>query len=142
MRTLVDTCVIIDWATDPAALDDGVWDIIDDPENRIYISAETVRELVVNYNNKNLLNKHWNTAKDMLDTIENKYGVEVLPITRNVVATYTTLRLNEADDHHDPSDHIIISHAITEHLTLISSDTKFPFYRNKGLNLSSSKPAS
>ena len=74
MRTLVDTCVIIDWATDPAALDDGVWDIIDDPENRIYISAETVRELVVNYNNKNLLNKHWNTAKDMLDTIENKYG--------------------------------------------------------------------
>ena len=142
MRTLVDTCVIIDWATDPAALDDGVWDIIDDPENRIYISAETVRELVVNYNNKNLLNKHWNTAKDMLDTIENNYGVEVLPITRNVVATYTTLRLNEADDHHDPSDHIIISHAITEHLTLISSDTKFPFYRNKGLNLSSSKPAS
>ena len=135
MRTLVDTCVIIDWATDPAALDDGVWDIIDDPENRIYISAETVRELVVNYNNKRMLNKRWKTAKDMLDTIENEYGVEVLPITRNVVATHTSLRLNEADNHHAPSDHIIISHAITERLTLISSDTKFPFYRNQGLNL-------
>ena len=35
----------------------------------------------------------------------------------------------------DPSDHIIISHAITEHLTLLSSDQKFPFYRDQGLDL-------
>jgi len=28
-----------------------------------------------------------------------------------------------------------ISHAITEHLTLLSSDTRFPFYRNQGLEL-------
>ncbi len=135
MRTLLDTCVIIDWATDPDVLNDGVWDIIDDPENRIYISAETVRELVVHYNSKKLLAKCWNNTKEMLETIENEYGVEVLPITRNVVATYTGLRLNEAQDHHDPSDHIIISHAITERLTLISCDEKFPFYRNQGLDL-------
>jgi PIN domain nuclease of toxin-antitoxin system len=135
MRTLLDTCVIIDWATDPQALDDGVWDIIDDPENRIYISAETVRELVVNYNTKKLLTKYWDNTKDMLNTIENEYGVEVLPITRNVVATYTGLLLNDAQDHRDPSDHIIISHAITERLTLISSDEKFSFYRNQGLDL-------
>ncbi|MBQ7427959.1 MAG: type II toxin-antitoxin system VapC family toxin [Prevotella sp.] len=135
MRTLIDTCVIIDWATDPQKLADGVWDIIDDPENRIFISAETVRELVVHYNNKELLNKHWETAQDMLTTIEDEYGVEVLPITRDVVATYTRLRLNLDDDHKDPSDHIIISHAITNHMTLISSDEKFPFYRNQGLDL-------
>ena len=42
---------------------------------------------------------------------------------------------NEAMDHRDPSDHVIISHAITEHLTLLSSDEKFPFYRNQGLDL-------
>ena len=35
----------------------------------------------------------------------------------------------------EPSNHIIISHAITEHLTLLSSDQKFPFYRNQGLDL-------
>ena len=82
-----------------------------------------------------MLHKHWKTAKDMLDTIENEYGVEELPITRNVVGTYTSLRLNEAQDHRDPSDLIIISHAITEHLPLISSDAKFPFYRSQGLEL-------
>ncbi len=112
-----------------------VWNIIDDPENRLFISAETVRELVVHYNTKNMLNKHWNTARRMLETIENHYGVEVLPITRNVVATYTGLQLNVADDHRDPSDHVIISHAITERIPLISSDKKFPFYRAQGLDL-------
>ena len=30
---------------------------------------------------------------------------------------------------------IIIAHAITEHLTLLSSDQKFPFYRSQGLDL-------
>ena len=135
MRTLIDTCLIFDWIVDPKGIDDGVWNIIDDPENRLYVSAETVRELVVSFNNKNILNKHWKTAKEMLQCIENDYGLEILPITRNVVATYTGLQLNLDDDHKDPSDHIIISHAITEHLTLISSDTRFPFYRNQGLDL-------
>ena len=135
MRTLLDTCVIIDWATDPQALEDGVWNIIDDPENRLFISAETVRELVVHYNSKKLLTKYWSNTKTMLETIENEYGVEVLPITRNVVATYTGLQLNTADDHRDPSDHIIISHAITERMPLISSDHKFRFYRSQGLDL-------
>jgi len=131
MRALLDTCVIIDWATDPQALEDGIWNILDDPENRLYISAETMRELVVNYNSKKLLTKYWSNAKDMLETIENEYGVEVLPITRNVMATYTELQLNVAQDHRDPSDHIIISHAITEHLTLLSSDLKFAFYQTE-----------
>jgi len=131
MRALLDTCVIIDWATDPQALEDGIWNILDDPENRLYISAETMRELVVNYNSKKLLTKYWSNAKDMLETIENEYGVEVLPITRNVMATYTELQLNVAQDHRDPSDHIIISHAITEHLTLLSSDLKFAFYQKR-----------
>ncbi|MBO7594784.1 MAG: PIN domain-containing protein [Salinivirgaceae bacterium] len=135
MRTLIDTCLIFDWIVDPKGVDDSVWDILDDAENRLYISAETVRELVVSFNNKNILNKHWKTAKEMLQCIENDYGLEILPITRNVVATYTGLQLNLDDDHKDPSDHIIISHAITEHLTLISSDTRFPFYRNQGLDL-------
>ena len=31
------------------------------------------------------------------------------------------------------SDHIIIAHAITERMVLMSSDHNFPFYRNQGL---------
>ncbi len=49
--------------------------------------------------------------------------------------TYSRLTINEAQDHRDPSDHVIIAHAITERLTLLSSDQKFAFYRSQGLDL-------
>ena len=134
-RVLLDTCAVIDLTTDPVALSGGAWDIINDYGNRICISAETARELVVHFNNKRLFPKFWMSAQEMLLSIERDYMIDILLITREVVKTYANLRLNEAMDHHDPSDHIIISHAITEHLTLLSSDQKFPFYRDQGLDL-------
>ena len=134
-RILLDTCAIIDLITDPASLGEGGWDVINDPANRLYISAETGRELIVHYNNKRLLSKYWKTAEEMLVSIEDDYRVTILPVTRDIDYTYARLKLNVAQKHYDPSDHIIISHAISEHLTLLSSDGKLSFYRNQGLDL-------
>ncbi len=135
MRLLLDTCVIIDWLTDSDPFDRNVWDILNDPDNRLYISAETQRELIVSYNNKKFLTRFWNTAEEMLLSIKQEADIDTLPITERTMYTYSRLKLNEAMDHHDPSDHVIIAHAITEQLTLLSSDQKFPFYRNQGLDL-------
>ena len=135
MRLLLDTCVIIEWLTAPDSICNEVWDILNDPECKLYVSAETAKELVVSFNNKKLLPKYWKSAEEMLSTMKNEAMVDILPISEATIFTYTRLQLNEAQDHHDPSDHIIISHAITEHLTLLSSDRKFPFYRNQGLDL-------
>ena len=135
MRVLLDTCVVVDWTIEPRKLNDGVWDIIDDPENRIFISAETVRELVVSFNNKKLLSKRWKTSTDVLKFVEEELGIEFLPIRRDVGYAYSRLQLNEAGDHRDPSDHMIIAHAITARMPLLSSDHNFPFYRNQGLEL-------
>ena len=90
--------------------------------------------MVVQFNNKKLLNRYFKGSTEVLQAVENELGIEFLPIRRDVGYTYSRLRINEADDHRDPSDHII-SHAITERMTLMSSDTKFPFYRNQGLEL-------
>ena len=135
MRILLDTCVIIDWLTDTDPFDDSVWDILNDPENRLYISAETQRELIVSFNNKRFLTRFWKTAEEMLLSIKQEANIDSLPITERTMLTYSRLQLNEKQDHRDPSDHVIISHAITEKLTLLSSDDKFPFYRNQGLDL-------
>ena len=35
----------------------------------------------------------------------------------------------------DPSDHVIIAHAITNRMPLVSSDRKFKFYEDQGLEL-------
>ena len=51
-------------------------------------------------------------------------------LTRDVSAM-----VYDAEKHYDPSDHIIIAHAITMGMPLISSDKKFPFYREQGLDL-------
>ena len=53
----------------------------------------------------------------------------------DVMQTYSRLQRNEAQGHKDPSDHVIISQAITLGIPLISSDTRFPFYRKQGLQL-------
>ena len=49
------------------------------------------------------------------------------------------LHVNEEQDHKDPFDHIIIAHAISHKMSLVSSDTKFPFYRKQGLKLIENK---
>ena len=52
MRLLLDTCVIIDWLTDADPFERNVWDILNDPGTKLYVSAETARELIVSFNNK------------------------------------------------------------------------------------------
>ena len=94
-----------------------------------------MRELVVHFNNKKLLNRYFKTSTDVLKAVEEELDIEFLPIRRNVGYAYSNLRLNEEADHRDPSDHVIIAHAITERMALMSSDHNFPFYRNQGLEL-------
>ena len=134
-RLILDTCAVIELITSSDATELEFWNIIDDPNVMLFASFETARELVVHFNNKTLLSKHWKTARQMLTSIEQDYGIEILPLRRDTAFMYADLQLNEAQAHHDPSDHVIIAHAITEHITLLSSDQKFSFYRNQGLEL-------
>lgn len=134
-RLILDTCAVIDLITSSDATELEFWDILDDPQTMVYASFETARELIVHFNNKRLLSKYWKTAEQMLTSIEQDYGIEFLPLRRDTAFTYAKLQLNEAQSHFDPSDHIIIAHAITERLTLLSSDHKFAFYRPQGLEL-------
>ncbi|MBP3227153.1 MAG: PIN domain-containing protein [Bacteroidaceae bacterium] len=132
---MLDTCVVIDLLTDYDNLERGALAIVSDPANVLVASFETMRELVVHYNNKRLLPKYWKSAKEMIDFVEDDLEIDFLPLRPQVGRTYANLRLNEEQEHHDPSDHIIISHAIAERITLLSSDTRFWYYRDQGLDL-------
>ena len=71
----------------------------------------------------------------MVRSIEETHFVEILPIAKDVMQTYSRLSVNKTMNHNDPSDHVIISHAMTLGIPLISSDTRFPYYTRQGLNL-------
>ena len=130
MRYLIDTNIIVYIISAPDSLDKDVKAIIADPDNILYTSAESAKELVIAYRNKGLLTKRWKNVEDMLHSIEDEYCIYIRPLNREHIYTYARLRLNTQQDH----DHVIISHAITEHLPLISSDTRFGYYRPQGLD--------
>ncbi|MCR4918436.1 MAG: type II toxin-antitoxin system VapC family toxin [Prevotella sp.] len=132
---MLDTCIIIDLLTDAANMEPGVSDLLSDRSNQFFASVESMRELVVHFNNKKLLNRYWKTSEDVLRTVEDELNIEFLPVRPDVGYAYSRLHLNFGQDHRDPSDHMIIAHAITERLPLLSSDEKFPFYRAQGLDL-------
>ena len=135
MRYLIDTNIFVYMASDPEYLNRNIDAIIQDPETLLYISAESVRELIVAYRNKGLCSKRWKSAEAMIVAIEKEFYVKILPLKKEHMQTYAHMEINEAQGHKDPSDHVIIAHAITEHLPLISSDTRFGFYRSQGLSL-------
>lgn len=135
MRYLLDTNIFVYLATDQGLVSEEVYTAITEPDALLYMSAESVRELIVGYYNKSFDTKRWKDAEQMIRSITDVFYIEVLPITIQTMLTYSKLRPYVQHGHKDPSDHIIISHAITEKMTLVSSDTRFPFYKRQGLQL-------
>jgi PIN domain nuclease of toxin-antitoxin system len=135
MRILIDTQIFIFLVQDFSSLSREVVSLLSDYANTLHMSAESVKELIVAYNNKGLLTKKWKSAEEMVTAIEDEYYIKILPVSKEHMKTYSKLSINSIDGHKDPSDHVIISHAITNKIPLISSDRRFPYYTNQGLDL-------
>ena len=135
MRYLLDTNIFIYLVIDPDQLSRDVKAILDDYDNTFYMSSESVKELIVGFNNGKLVSRFWDTAAKMVKDITNRYFIRILPVGEEHMDTYAHLTLNLAEDHRDPSDHVIIAHAITNRMPLVSSDRKFKFYEDQGLEL-------
>ena len=89
MRLMLDTCAIIDLLTDMETLGKGAMALIDDPENELFASAESMRELVVHFNNKRLLNRHYKTSEEVLRVVEQELDIEFLCLYAATWATPT-----------------------------------------------------
>ncbi|MGP1621840.1 MAG: type II toxin-antitoxin system VapC family toxin [Candidatus Cryptobacteroides sp.] len=135
MRYLLDTNIYVYSIVDRKSLSLDVLSILEDYDNSFCMSAESVKELIIGFRNKKLLTRYWKTAKEMVSAITNEFFITVLPVDSEVMKTYSLLNINTDERHKDPSDHIIISHAINNRLPLISSDHKFLFYEKQGLEI-------
>ena len=134
MRLLLDTCIIAFMALEPDRLSQDVLSLIEDYDNQLCVSMESVKELIVAYLRKGIGRKIWKKEEDIIQMIKDDLCIQILPIREEHIRTYARLTINEAQGHNDPSDHIIIAHAITEHIPLVSSDHKFDFYIKQGLD--------
>ncbi|MFZ4725667.1 MAG: type II toxin-antitoxin system VapC family toxin [Paludibacter sp.] len=133
MRYLLDTNIFLYFATDIQLLDKNVLSILEDAENTLYLSVESLKELVQFFRKQKIKPKQWKTEIELLNAVEKDFGISILPLKKEHLHTYAKLSINLVQDHKDPSDHIIISQAITDKITLISSDRKFEFYQKQHL---------
>ena len=133
-RILLDTCIVLYLILERDRLNRDVEALLSDYDNQLCVSMESVKELIVAYRRKGIGRKIWKKEEDIIQMIKDDLCIQILPIREEHIRTYARLTINEAQGHIDPSDHIIIAHAITEHIPLVSSDHKFDFYIKQGLD--------
>ncbi|GHT23029.1 twitching motility protein PilT [Bacteroidia bacterium] len=132
MRYLIDTNIFLFYVSDSAYLDKDVRNILENYENGIYISSESVKEVIHLLQSGKIKTKMWKSANDIFETIENVSHFTIKYVNEQHLRTFAAL--DRVENHNDPSDRLIIAQAITEKLPLISSDRKFEHYRKQKLN--------
>lgn len=124
-KYLLDSHILIWWFIDSSRLDEKLRNIILNNKNTIYISAASIWEL------------HIKSSKNKIDLPTNfinkidKYGFTELRIDFSHASAVEKLDLI----HKDPFDRMLITQAILEDLTLVSSDEIFEKYKKKYKNL-------
>jgi PIN domain nuclease of toxin-antitoxin system len=133
MRYLIDTNILIFILSEPYNISRNVQPILDDYENRIYVSSESIKEVVCLFHEGRVKPKTWKYADDIFDTVEKELGFTISYIKKEHLKTLAAL--TPVKGHNDHCDHLIISHAMTEKMPVISSDGMFKYYKKQGLDL-------
>lgn len=119
MRLLIDSHVVIWWATDPDRISDTVDALMLDPDNEIFVSVASVWEIAIKVENGKL-----NFDQRILDSFDSRMkqlGWTVLPVlTGEAVAAPRLPGL-----HTDPFDRLLAAQAIRHGLFVATVDKAF-----------------
>ena len=118
---LLDTNILLWWFYSHPNLGSQTKDLIQDPENSIFVSAASVWEISIKMGKANL-----DVPNNFTELLYDE-GFTELNITHLHAMHVLELPLH----HSDPFDRILISQALVENLTLVSTDNKFSLYTVK-----------
>lgn len=140
MRLYLDTNILIFTLLNPDELTMEVKNEILDYKNILLTSTVCVEEMIhlcqigkldEGGQKKKKKKQSGLQAEDIVQKVRDA-RIEIVPVSEQHLETYATLPLE--DDHRDPNDRLIIAQAITDRITLISSDRKFEWYKKHGLD--------
>lgn len=121
MNLLLDTHIVIWFISNDRKLSKKIKTLIEDPNNKCFVSIATYWELSIKYALGRL--NLYSTIEEIFDIIQNS-GFDILPITLSHI-----LQLSKLEHHHnDPFDRLIISQSLIKNLQVISNDNYFPAY--------------
>jgi len=111
-----------------------VFDILLDEKNSFYASSISLLEMAQLYRKKRFKNIDYNvfnTGDKLIKHILKAVPmVKILPFEDK--QAFIAGRLDFVPKHNDPNDLAILAHAISEKMTIISCDDKFPEYQKQG----------
>ena len=120
MRLLLDTHILIWWATDDPKLAEPCRLLLLDQENDVYFSSISIWEISIKFAKGTL-----NVSSDRLQRLCRLNGIKPLAFNDKHAVAAGSL----PPHHHDPFDRALIAQAITEPMTLVSSDQWFRSYQ-------------
>lgn len=137
-RYYLDTNILVFMISgDTDNLSSETRNILSDYSSQLNTSIVAVTELLQIHRIGKVKFKKQKTSAEIISAIENALNIKILPFTNQHLTTLA--KLSVVSGHNDPFDHAIIAQAITEKMTLISSDTKFESYTNQKLKFAFNK---
>ena len=124
MKYLIDTQILLWIFSHPNKLTKKVAEIVKKPQNELLVSTVSFWEIAIKYS-LNKLTLPFPIDDLPQETLAN--DIALLPIRVDHLLNVATL----PHHHKDPFDRLIISQAMIENLTIISSDDKFSDYNIK-----------
>ena len=123
MRYLLDTQIII-WALENnTRIPKAIRTIIDDSRENMFITVVSLWEIAIK---RSIGKLDLNYELIEIHRQPSERGASILPITVKHLTTNESLQF--IDKHRDPFDRLIISQAMTEDMTIITSDPYFEQY--------------
>ena len=111
-----------------------VLEILQDSKNSFYASGISLLEIAQLYRKKRFKGVDYTIVdtgeKFIKQILKAVYLVKILPFEDK--QAFVAGRLDFVPKHNDPNDLAILAHAISEKMTIISCDDKFPFYQKQG----------
>ena len=114
MNLLLDSHVFLWWNNEPEKLSSRILEMCKNPENSLFIIAG-IWEMQIKFQ-LGKLRLHKSLAEIVRQEQEN--GIEILSIAPSHIFALDSL----PDHHKDPFDRLLVAQALTEEMTLLSSD--------------------
>ena len=134
VKYLLDTHVLIWLLDDDRRLNNNIREDVDYFQYIYFASVESLREIVILQSLRKIALA---LSIDKIIAYLQEREIGILPVeVRHIKALekLPILTLN-GKNHEDPFDRLLIAQSISDEYTIISSDSKFPFYKDYGLKL-------
>ena len=126
MRLLCDTHILLWYLTGDERLSQKARTLMDDEGNEIYFSIVSVWEVAIKHGRRP--DKLTLPARDFV-TFCGEQGFSEYPLhDRHIFATDTLTRPENAPEHHDPFDRLMLAQAKADGLIFLTHDALIPHY--------------